>query len=249
MSRNYIKEICLETRNIKTNKTIQSKYFKKKIKIFRKKNTISINPNLKRIFKYMTVKEWYILSTKIEQILKNDDFKLQNSKIVTTLILSFLSPSYEYLLSPYYYSSSKRIPKIKSKFIDIKFLIKSLMLNNDQDPDHLTLVKYKLNHMNISNYKFVFKDKLSIIQNKKQLYKETLLTKSEKDILKHYLTSNRRRRNFKIYKIAKDQIFDAFLLFFLDLRKYELLDILFYKKNLNYFDYDFEVFVIKQKQK
>ena len=247
MSRNYIKELCLETRNLKSNKTIKSKYFKKKIKIFRKKNTNTMNPNLKRIFKCITVKEWYIFSKKIEQIIKNDDFKLQSSKIITTLILSFLSPSYQYLLSAYYYSSSKRIPKIKSKFIDIQFLIKSLILNNDQDEEHLKFVKYKLNHMNISNYKFVFEDKLSIINNKKELNKENLLSNSEKDILKHYLTSNRRRHSFKIYKVAKDQIFDAFLLFFLDLSKYELDNILFYKKNLNYFDYDFEVFVIKQK--
>ena len=37
-----------------------------------------INPNLKRVFKKTTVKDWYILSTKIEKILKQEDYKLKS---------------------------------------------------------------------------------------------------------------------------------------------------------------------------
>lgn len=247
MKRNYIKELYQETKSLKKYKTIKSNHFKKRIKIFKKKNTMFINPNLKQVFKKSSVKEWYILSKKISKVLYQEDFKLKSEKIITTLILSFLSPEYEYLLSSYYHSSSKRIPKIKIKFLDIKFLIKSLILNGDNDVEHLDLIKYKLNHIGISNYKLVFENELSEISNKAQLDREEILTDTEKDILKHYLTSSRRKRNFKIYKISKDQIFDAFFLFFIDLSEYELSKILFYKKNLNYFDYDFEVFVLKKK--
>ena len=249
MARDYIKELYLETKSLKTYKTIKSNHFKKRIKFFKKKNTMFINPNLKLIFKKCTVKEWYIFSTKIEKVLKQEDYKLKSEKIISTLILSFLSPEYEYLLSSYYHTSSKRVPKIKMKFLDIKFLIKSLILNSDKDEEHLKLIKYKLNHIGISNYKLVFEDQLFEISNKIQVDKEIILSDTEKDILKHYLTSSRRKRNFKIYKISKNHIFDAFFLFFLDLSDYELSKILFYKKNLNYFDYDFEVFVLKRKER
>ena len=248
MTRDYIKELCLETKSLKIYKTIKSKHFKKRIKIFKKKDTQFINPNLKRVFKKTTVKDWYILSTKIEKILKQEDYKLKSSRIISTLILSFISPEFEYLLSSYYHSSSKRIPKIKLKFLDIQFLVKSLILNNDKDVDHLKLIKHKLNHIGISNYKLVFEHELYEINNKEQLNSENHLSITEKSILTHYLTSSRRKRNFKIYKISKNQVFDAFFLFFLDLSDYELSKILFYKKNLNYFDYDFEVFVLKKKE-
>jgi len=246
MIRNYVKELYQETKQIKTYKTIKSTHFKKSIKVFKKQQTMFINPNLKLIFKKTTVKDWYILSIKINKILNQTDYKLKSERIISTLILSFLSPDFEYLLSSYYNSSSKRIPKIKLKFLDIQFLIKSLILNDDKDKEHLKLIKYKLNHIGISNYKLVFEDQLYEI-GYKQLHQESHLSNTEKDILKHYLTSSRRKRNFKIYRILKNQIFDAFFLFFLDPSHYELSKILFYKHNLNYFDYDFEVFVLKKK--
>ena len=86
-----------------------------------------------------------------------------------------------------------------------------------------------------------------MIDNIGSLKQESLPTQTE-DILKHYLNVNKRKRDFKIFKIRKDFIYDAFFLYFLDLNKYELADVLFYKKNLNYFDYNYEIFVIKRKK-
>lgn len=245
MIKPYIKDLYNVSKNLKINKTIKSSYFKRKIKVFKNKSTFTINPNLKYIFKNCSVKEWYLYSNEIEEILKNNDYKLINSKIISTLILTYIKPSCNYLLSSYYHSSSKRIPKIKNKFYDIVFLIKSLMLNADNDLEHLKLLKYKLNHFGISNYKFIFENKLSNINNSN--LDQEYLSVTEKDFLKNYLKVNRRKKDFQILKIRADYIYDAFLLFFIDLNKYELSRILFYKENLNYFDYDFEIFVIKEK--
>lgn len=235
--------------NIKLNKkykTIKSSYFKKKIKIFKKKNTMFLNPNLKKTFRKCSVKEWMIINKKIVNMLNKNYYRVDPNKIIPSLVLTYMIPSYHYLLSSYYHYSSRRIPKIKLKFMDIKFLIKSLILNADEDKDHLKIIKYKLNHIGITNYKFVFENQLSCIDTKPKLMGEKDISDSTKDILQHYLNVNKNKRNFKIYKVRKDFIYDAFLLFFMDLSKYELKQILFYKKNLNYFDYDFEVFVLKK---
>jgi hypothetical protein len=242
----HIKDIYTDIKKSKKYKTIKTRYFKKKIKIFSKKNTMYINNNLKHIFRNCTVKEWLIISKKIEKIIKTDDFKINTSHILSSLILSFTLPTNKFLISSYYHYSTRRIPRIKSKFMDINFLIKSLILNNDKDKEHLDSLKYKLNRIGTSSFKFVLKKKLTKIENNQQIDEQSI-DKEIKDTLKHYIHINRNKRNFKIYKIREDFIYDAFILFFLDLRKYELDDILFYKQNLNYFDYDYEVFVLKEK--
>lgn len=240
----FINDLYTDLKNVKTKSTIKSDYFKKKIKIFKKRNTMYINPNLKYIFKNCSVKDWIILSNKIQKILKQDDFQIKSSQIISSLILSYISPNFHYLLSSYYHCSHKRLPKIKRKFNDLQFLIKTLILNNDIDPEHIQFTKNKLHRMGISNFKFTFEDNLTYINN---INTENNLSLTTKDILKHYLRNNKRKK-FKIFKVRKDFIYDAFFLFFLDLSKYELTQILFYKKNLNYYDYDYEIFVIKRKQ-
>ena len=130
MNKTHIADIYTDYKNKKKFKTIKTSHFKKKIKIFKKKDTMFINPNLKYAFKNCSVKEWIILSKKIEIILKTDDYKINSAKIVSSLILSFIAPSYNYLLSSYYHYSNKRMPKLKIKFKDIKFLIKSLITLN-----------------------------------------------------------------------------------------------------------------------
>ena len=246
MYKTYTSDLYNDIKNYKNNQSIKSRYFKKRIKLFKKKDTIFVNSNIKYIFRNCSVKEWMILSDKITTILKKDDFKINPKNIVSSLIRSYLHPHYKYLLSSYYHYSSKRVSKIQNKYMDISFLIRSLILNNDQDEDHLKFLKNKLKRIGISNYKFVFENNIKKIENIKQLNKENL-SDNTKDILKHYFNVNKRKRNFKTYKVRRDYIYDAFLLFFLDLNKYELSNVLFYKKNLNYFDYDYEIFVIKKK--
>ena len=243
MIKRHIDDICDEIRSFKTSKTIKSKLFKKKIKIFRKNETLNINPNLKKVFKRSSVKEWKKINKIIEEILRQKDFQLKNDKIVATLILQFLVPESQYLLSSYYYTSSKRLPKIKSKFEDIQFLIKSMMLNNDKDKMHLRFIKQKLNTIGITNFKFVFEEDLEEIKMG-DVEKESISDEG-KNILRHYL-NNKRNKNFKINKILKTRIFDGYFLFFMNLNKYELKDVLFYKNDINYFDYDYEIFVIKK---
>ena len=243
----YIKDLSSFTKNTKKYNTIKCPSFKKKVKIFKKKDTMFINPNLKHFFRNCSVKEWLIINSKIENMLWEDDYKLDTSKIVSSLIMSYLVPQTDYLLSSYYHYSSKRIPKIKGKFQDVQFLIKSLILNNDKDKEHLKSIKYKLNHIGISNFKFVFEKNLFEIENENKLDNEENLSDNTKDILKHYLNVNKRKRDFKIFKIRRDFIYDGFMLFFLNINNYELVDVLFYKNNLNYFDYNYEIFVIKKK--
>ena len=243
MIKRHIDDICGEMKSYKTNQTIKSKLFKKKIKIFKKNNTLNINPNLKKVFKRCSVREWKKMNKVIEEILIQKDFQLKNDKIIATLILQFLTTESQYLLSSYYYTSSKRLPKIKSKFEDIQFLMKSMMLNNDKDKMHLRFIKQKLNTIGISNFKFVFEEDLNEIKME-DVDKEPL-DKNGKNILCHYL-NNKRNKNFKINKTRKTQIFDGYFLFFLNLNKYELKDVLFYKHDINFFDYDYEIFVIKK---
>lgn len=246
MYKTYINDISSDLKQSKKYKTIKTAKFKKKIKIFKKKNTMYINPNLKLAFKHCSVKEWFILSKKLEKIIKTDDYKINSAKIVSSIILSFVTPSYQYLLSSYYNYSSKRIPKISCKFKDIEFLIKSLILNDDKDEEHLKSIKHKLNRIGISNFKFVFDKNINNLDSNEKLNKEDI-SNTTKDIFKYYLKINKGKRDFKIFKTRKDFIYDGYLLFFLNLSKYELSDILFYKKNVNYIDYDYEVFVIKEK--
>ena len=239
-------DLYRDIKKSKNNQTIKSRYFKKRIKIFKKKNTMFVNSNIKHIFKNCSVKDWLVLSDKITNLFKIDDYKINPNKIIPSLIISFLQPQYKYLLSSYYHYSSKRIPKIKNKYLDISFLVRSLILNNDQDDDHLKFLKQKLNRIGTGNYKFVFEKNIKKIDNIKELNKENL-SDNTKDILKHYFIANHRKRNFKTYKVRSDYIYDAYLLFFINLNNYELSNVLFFKKNLNYFDYDYEIFVIKQK--
>lgn len=247
MYKTYTNDLFLDLKNNKKYKTIKSKHFKKRIKIFKKSDSKYINPNLKYIFRNCSVKEWLILSRKLEKILKTNDYELISSKIISRLILSFIEPDFHYLLSSYYHYSDKRVSKCKDKYLDISFLVQSLILNNDQDIEHLKLLKKKLHKKtNISSYKFVFEKHLQKISNNSTIDNEDI-DEETKDVLKHYFNVNKRKRNFNIFKIRKYFIYDAYLLFFLNLNKYEISNVLFYKRNLNYFDYDFEIFVIKEK--
>lgn len=242
----YINDIYNDLKKNKNNQSIKCNCFKKRIKIFKKKDTLYINPNLKYVFRNCSVKEWLIISKKIVDILNIDSYRLEPSAIMTKLVVYYLQPKYKYLLSNYYHYSNKRIPKIKEKYSDISFLIKSLILNTDQDENHLKLIKKKLGRIGIANFKFVFEKNINKI-DKVEMIEQESLSQNTKEILKHYFRNNRRKRNFYISKIRKDFIYDGYLLFFLNSNKYQLTDILFYKHNLNFFDYDFEVFVIKEK--
>lgn len=242
----HIKDICYNIKNSKPYYTIDTPHFKKKIKIFTKKDTMFINPNIKHFFKYCSVKDWLIFSQKLETMLLTDDFKIQYDKIISSLILSFISPDFHYLLPSYYHYSSRRIPKIKRKYHDIEFLIKSLIHNNDQDNKHLNSLKYKLRHLNISNFKFVFHDHLTPIKSRKTILKENITDITKDALINHININKKRKKTKKIYKIRKDFIYDGFLLFFLNLNNFELKNVLFYKNDLRSYDYEYEIFVIKK---